>query len=626
MWQFTDPVCRTEAPAESRTLTSWTHGPRPQMAEKYRPWAISNIVKHPLRTYRFCGLLLLALSACQQNGPSIEDAASGRDGIQTDSATAVVHSVEVVARAEGVPPADMLTRVTIPLEDACRSIKDIARIRSVTRANECIVRLDADSSAAVGTLRNAVEQAVREHRDAQDAPGYPTEFRVLPERDATFIIVYLESSEFSAAETAKLLSHFVQSRLTELPSIAGVESAGIGIERIAIVCDPDQCERFGVSVAGLHARLTEEDAASIRTIAGLEQLSIGGTPGRDVQLRDLASVRQAVAPNRTTFTSQAGTEAHPSAFLAVYPRPGQVPSVVRSLQDLALELGDAVPQRVQIKPLSFASTDIEATLQMPAGTPRETLSRMLEVVVNATSPLAGDHASCVYTADDAGEIRVLLSVPESDRGQQAQQLREILAQIPGVGVRVDAPQRIRHRWPADRRDISIVVLAQDAEAMITSAAQLVDQLQNLAEVVDISQDAEFVNELRIDADRCRELGVAESEAQLVLTALDRGIPVAGLSIEELPVVLRLSDDAVESRSAVLRHSETVRIPDAQGGRVFLQEVLTEDRMLTAVYRDGERTGVLVTCQVVGGDPTAVRLKIQAIAESLSTNDVVIEVE
>ena len=148
-------------------------------------------------------------------------------------------------------------------------------------------------------------------------------------------------------------------------------------------------------------------------------------------------------------------------------------------------------------------------------------------------------------------------------------------------------------------------------------------------VVDIDKAGTFAQTLNlaVDRERCRAMGIQPAEVELVVQLAQRKMPIDRLEIEVSQVCLtlrRAAPEEIEGLDAVVN----VKVADSEGRLVPLGAVAKIQLAFAAtlVYRDAARSGIVISCNVEGGEAEAVRGEIEKVAGELSKEGVRIELD
>ncbi len=218
----------------------------------------------------------------------------------------------------GAAPSEMETQVTLLVEAAVRGVNGIDEINSS-------VREGSSSTFVQYAIGTPIDRAVNDIRDAvanirSDLPDGILEPQISRVDVTGGALAYYsaEATDMTLEELSWYVDNTVAKRLRSIPGVASVSRGG-GVDReITVILDPARMQALGVSASQINAQLRQQNlnaAGGRAEIAGseqsvrvlgnardayqLSQLNIATSGGRTIKLADVATVRDAVAEQRS---------------------------------------------------------------------------------------------------------------------------------------------------------------------------------------------------------------------------------------------------------------------------------------------------------------------------------------
>ncbi len=161
----------------------------------------------------------------------------------------------ITAADPGVAPADLVSAVAVPIENAVRPIAGVHHVLSNTTQGLTTVTVEfnigVDPNAAVAAVRAAVAGAESELPSLLPPPGV-----ALLETQGGPILTYAASDpELSALGLSRLVSDRVTASLSGLPGIARTEMIGGQQPEITIAADPARLAALGLTLPALDQQI-----------------------------------------------------------------------------------------------------------------------------------------------------------------------------------------------------------------------------------------------------------------------------------------------------------------------------------------------------------------------------------
>lgn len=286
--------------------------------------------------------------------------------------------VQVITPYPGRAPEEVERQVTIPVEIAMRNVPKVETIRSRTIFGLSVVQLIFEE----GTESYWARQRVQEKLAGLELPeGAAAELGPLATAYGEVLRYELVSDgRYDLMELRTLNDWVVIPRLLRTPGVAEVSNFGGYAKQHAVLLDPAQLLRFGLSVNDVVNAIRTNNASAggsvlsrgsmsfvIRGRGALQNeeeigaifiKSIGGTP---IYVRDVAEVRLDSKVPAGIFSKDLKDEAVEGIVLL---RKGENPSeVLAKVQAAVAELNaEGLPEGVRVSPFYDRSQLVESTL------------------------------------------------------------------------------------------------------------------------------------------------------------------------------------------------------------------------------------------------------------------------
>jgi CzcA family heavy metal efflux pump len=228
-----------------------------------------------------------------------------------------------------------------------------------------------------------------------------------------------------------------------------------------------------------------------------------------------------------------------------------------------------------------------------------------------------EHAAGVNTS----EIEVVTKESDRSHAEVTEEVRQKLAQIPGVESEVGQPisHRIDHLLSGTRAQIAIKLFGPDLATLRTKASEIRDQMSKIEGVVDLLVEPQVgVPQVQINLDReqAAALGVkAEDLAETVDTAFNGHVASQVLEEQRTYDVLIRFDDA--SRSSVDSIRRTL-IDTPGGAKVPIAQVaeVRTDQGPNTINRENVQRRIIIQANVAERDLGSV---IEDVRENIGKN-------
>ena len=222
----------------------------------------------------------------------------------------------------GDRPGDrMVVEVTRPLEQALRSVPDVAGIRSTSSRGSAELSVSFDWGIDMTAAQLQVESAI--HSVVADLPA-GTRFEVRRMDPTVFPVLglTLTSETRDLAALRRLALYQLRPLLSAVPDVAQVEVLGGDVMEYQIIVDPARLRQAGLSVDDVNRALTTNNGATavgrledryrlyltltearLRTLEEVRQLVVKASPRGAITLGNIAQVEMGHAPLWTRVTA-----------------------------------------------------------------------------------------------------------------------------------------------------------------------------------------------------------------------------------------------------------------------------------------------------------------------------------
>ncbi len=242
--------------------------------------------------------------------------------------------VTVVTVLPGAGPTDVESLITIPIEDALRSLKDIDTITSNSRDNVSIVTLQFLSTVSRDKARDDVQSKVDSVRDlpedAQDPSVTALDFEDQP------IWQFALVTEKSFPDLMNTV-HDLRDHIEDVGSIDRVSTSGFDVQEVIVEVDSNKLAQYGLNPFQLSQQLkraraslpagTVETGANtfaltidpeIETVDDIRSLQIT-VQGKTLALSDIASVALRSKPGQAlSYVATPDQEARQGVTFSIF--------------------------------------------------------------------------------------------------------------------------------------------------------------------------------------------------------------------------------------------------------------------------------------------------------------------
>ncbi len=294
-------------------------------------------------------------------------------------------TVTIRTEMTGAAPLEIENLITKPIEEAVGVIKNVRKVRSVSRSGQSDVILEF----IWGTEMDYAGVDVREKIDLLDLPddaGRPLLLRFDPSNEPIMRLALSKSPEIAGSISSNELRYFRQvadeelkNSLEAIEGTAAVKVSGGLEEEIQVLVDQQRIAQLGISIDQIIAQLRAENVNlsggrledgsqryMVRTINEFQSVSEIGdsiipSPGsQTVYLRDVAQITNS-NKEREAITRVDGRE---SVELAVYKEgDANTVNVAGNLKDSLESIKESLPDNMQLDVMYDESTFISGAVK-----------------------------------------------------------------------------------------------------------------------------------------------------------------------------------------------------------------------------------------------------------------------
>jgi CzcA family heavy metal efflux pump len=257
----------------------------------------------------------------------------------------------------------MEVEVTVPMEEAVRSVPGVRRVRSSTSRGSCEISVDFAWGTDMVSATLQVEAALNQARAVLPAA---TRFNVRRMDPTVFPVLgyTLTSQTRSSTELRELALYQLRPVLQTVQGVARVGVLGGGTREYQVIVDRDRLLAQGLDLDQVRAALASandvlgvgrtEDLGHLYLVLGNTELSepdaiaqavVGVTGGGVVRVADVAEVQVAKRPQWIRVRA----DGMPAVIFQVYQQPdGDTTQIARSIGQRLRELQDRLPSDVHV--------------------------------------------------------------------------------------------------------------------------------------------------------------------------------------------------------------------------------------------------------------------------------------
>ncbi len=285
-------------------------------------------------------------------------------------------TVTVITEGRGMPPEEIESLVTFPLESGLNGAPGVRRVRSVSAAGISVIWVEFAWGEDIYRSRQVVAERVQAVRlpSQVDAPGLGPISSIMGE--IAFVAVTSRSPEVSPIQLRRLAEGVIRRALLAIPGVSQVVPIGGDRREYQVEVDPSALVQHGVGLddvadtlgsvsgspaAGFYVDQGEEylvrGVGRARSSADLAQAVIRVSHGIPLEVSDVAAVLEGDEPKRGT----ASYRGEPAVILSVQKQPdANTLELTRDVDRVLAELAATLPDGVTIEQENFRQADFIA--------------------------------------------------------------------------------------------------------------------------------------------------------------------------------------------------------------------------------------------------------------------------
>jgi len=301
--------------------------------------------------------------------------------------------VLVSMRAPGLPPEELESRVTAPIEVAMRGIPNLTGMRSTTRYSVTLITFEFADGTDIFWARAQVNERLQEIREQLPAGTDGGLAPIVTPLGEMFMFT-IEAETMSAQDMRSLVDWVIRPALRGLPGVADVNVLGGYVRTFEVVPSAPAMAARGITTQILEnaivtnnrndgaGRLREGEEAllvrsegRIRTLDDVRNIVVALRGTSTIRVADVADVRYGAVPRNGVVTTNADREAVWALVLGL--RGANAKTVVNSVKKKLDELKPRLPAGARI----VAFYDRSELIGKAAWTVQEVLLEAIVLVV-----------------------------------------------------------------------------------------------------------------------------------------------------------------------------------------------------------------------------------------------------
>jgi len=288
-------------------------------------------------------------------------------------------TISVQASLPGASPAIMASSVATPLERQFGRIASITEMSSASYLGSTSITIQFDLNRNIDGAARDVQAAINAARAYLPAnlPSNPTWRKVNP-ADAPIMIVALTSDIYDRGRLYDAASTILMQRLSQIPGVGQVSVGGGALPAVRAEVNPTQLNSFGLSLGGVAAVLSQQnanapkgqifDSQNSADIAANDQLLkavdyrplvVGYHNGDAVKLSDFADVQDSVENLRAAGFANG----KPAILVIIFKQPqANIIDTVDSIRASLPSLQASIPAGIDFTVMLDRTTTIRASV------------------------------------------------------------------------------------------------------------------------------------------------------------------------------------------------------------------------------------------------------------------------
>jgi len=282
-------------------------------------------------------------------------------------------TVTVITEGRGMPPEEIESLVTFPLESGLNGAPGVRRVRSVSGAGISVIWVEFAWGEDIYRARQVVAERVQSVRlpSQVDAPALGPISSIMGE--IAFVAVTSSSPQVSQVQLRRLAEGVMRRALLAIPGVSQVVPIGGDRREYQVEVDPSSLLQHGVGLddvadvlssasrspaAGFYVDQGEEylvrGVGRVRGAADLAEAVLQSSNGTPRKVSDVAAVLEGHEPKRGT----ASYKGAPAVILSVQKQPAaNTLDLTRKMDRVLAELAKTLPEGVVIEKENFRQAD-----------------------------------------------------------------------------------------------------------------------------------------------------------------------------------------------------------------------------------------------------------------------------
>lgn len=232
--------------------------------------------------------------------------------------------VKIIIKSNGMTPAEMESRVTVPIEMKMVGIPHETMLRSISKYGLCDITIDFEDGTDIYWARQQVSERLLDIRDQlpQNIEGGLAPIST-PLSD--ILMFTIESDTLSLEEKRTLLDWIISPKIRAVSGVAEVNPLGGKVKTYEVVPDLDKMRARGITLSQIFQTLQENNqndgagrvsqgvesilvrsVGRLKNLNEIETLPLGKSAGKVITIGDVAKVKYGHI-TRAGFVSKNGT-------------------------------------------------------------------------------------------------------------------------------------------------------------------------------------------------------------------------------------------------------------------------------------------------------------------------------
>lgn len=282
-------------------------------------------------------------------------------------------SVTIVAEAHGMPPEDVESQVTIPLESAMNGAMGVRRVRSNTGVGNSVVVVEFEWGTDIYLARQIVAEKLQGAMASLPADMPPPQLAPVSSIMGEILFIALHSAGHDEMALKTIADWNIRRRLLAVPGVAEVIVFGGETRQFQVIADPERLASYQITLMDLAEAvgdasrnaaagfITQNDQEFLiqglgqaKDIQAIETSVVDRRGGVPVLVRDLARVIIAPAPRRGT----AALNGEAAIIIGIQKQPAaNTLALTKTLDKVLADLQVSLPDGMVIESRVFRQAD-----------------------------------------------------------------------------------------------------------------------------------------------------------------------------------------------------------------------------------------------------------------------------